>query len=175
MRNFCQAWTKSSLGSTPKISMVSSEASKISKKQLCEEYLKNGLFFHFKIPHNAVFDKFLKNSSQCWIHSGKNPAFLTPPPIFLNVGGGVFQNSSQCRIRNVLKNSSQCWIHPGKNPPLWGIFHAWTKSSLASLSKISKVSSEALKILKIQLCEEYLKNGHFFHFEIPHIAGFEKF
>ena len=54
------------------------------KIKLCEEYLKNDLFLQLKIPHNAGFKKFLKNSSQCWIHSGKNPAFLTPPPIFFN-------------------------------------------------------------------------------------------
>ena len=68
VRNFCQAWSKSSLASLTKISKVSSESSKISKIQLCEEYLNN-----FKIPHNAGFEKFLKNSSQCWIHPGKNP------------------------------------------------------------------------------------------------------
>ena len=62
VRNFCQAWTKSSLVSMSKISMVSSEASKNSKIQLCEEYLKNGLFFHFKIPHNAGFITFFSTT-----------------------------------------------------------------------------------------------------------------
>ena len=142
--------------------------------------MKNSLTFHLKIPHIAGFEKFLKNSSQCWIYPGKNPTlwgifveleqnqhwhqcqrsqrchqklqrfqksnfvrnkwktvslfiskFLTMQDfksfwkiphnvgfilkkiqpfwhhlhLFYSIGGGgVFQNSSQCRIRNVFEN-----------------------------------------------------------------------
>ena len=152
-----------------KISMVSSEASKFSKIQLCEEYLKNGLFFHLKISHYAGFEKFLKNSSHRWIHSGKNPAFLTPPPIFFNWWSWCISKFVFEKFLTMLDLSR--W----KSNIVRNFCQAWTKSSLVSMSKISMVSSEASKNSKIQLCEEYLKNGLFFHFKIPHNAGFITF
>ena len=132
VRNFYQAWTWSSLPSMSKISIMSSLASKNFKNPTLWGIFANGLTFHFKIPHNAGFKKFLKDSSQCWIYPGKNPTLWG---IFvkleLNHHWHQCQRSQWChqRLNKIIigiffiskfltmqdskcfsKNSSQCWI-----------------------------------------------------------------
>ena len=118
----------------------------------------------WKIPHNVGFIQV--KIQPFWHHLQ-----------FFSIDGvGVFQNSSQCRIHNVFeKFLTMLDLSRWKSNIVRNFCQAWTKSSLVSMSKISMVSSEASKNSKIQLCEEYLKNGLFFHFKIPHNAGFITF
>ena len=60
VRNFRPSLNQIIIGINVKDLMVSSEALKILKVQLCEEYKKNSLTFHFKIPHNAGLEKFFE-------------------------------------------------------------------------------------------------------------------